>query len=185
MSPVRARCWWSVLAVLCQLISETDSVWSNKPLIAMLRFLSNPRNVVCRILGAGHTTTTVPAPALDLLPTELRLMVIDRIPSPADTLCLALSCKRYYRLTPNFQFRLLVRRVVVGGELQTVLERLERDSPNLFYCMYGQRLVQINTPSAENSLHDDHLHLCRSPSLKRSFKESISPRRVGFEYGQG
>ncbi|KXJ91680.1 hypothetical protein Micbo1qcDRAFT_203740 [Microdochium bolleyi] len=132
--------------------------------------------LITRSLRFSQQTTTI----LGRLPPELVLAIFDAVPSATDAVCLALSSKRVYDIAPDF--KRLVRQVGVDREIQDLLERLEKDSPGMFYCMKGQRLVKINDPLKDILRTGTDRHPCFGFDLRRSFRREIVPNPTYFAY---
>lgn len=98
-------------------------------------------------------------PSLTTLPTELVLLISELLPL-ADTLCLALTCKRMCNIAD------------IGSVIQhdtnvtdTLLCRLERDTTEFTYCFTNQKLQPTHFPPNKPVWY--YLHFHKTVNLER------------------
>ncbi|KXJ88477.1 hypothetical protein Micbo1qcDRAFT_178099 [Microdochium bolleyi] len=120
-----------------------------------------------------------PSIKLEDLPAELILSVMD-VAGATDALCLALTCKRNYQVLRQHSH--VHERVLDESELQLLLERLEKDTPGIFYCMRGQVLVSLYPVETQKpfpcilpSTHD-----CCPIDPQLSFRPDVYPGDMVF-----
>lgn len=111
-------------------------------------------------------------PSLTTLPTELVLLISELLPL-ADTLCLALTCKRMCNIAD------------IGSVIQlntnvtdTLLCRLERDTAEFTYCFADQKLR--HTDFRPNKPVWSYLHLHKTVNLERVPFFSIGLFPLGY-----
>lgn len=90
-------------------------------------------------------------PSLGLLLSEIILLISELLPA-ADTVYLALTCKRIYYIS-NIRY---LARCLDSDATESLLYRLERETIGVCYCIIDQKLVRFT--AYKRIGHDIHYH---------------------------